>query len=173
MRTIFNMLAVGAVLLAGLSSARAADPVPPGGLTEAALKDLLDDEGYEVITTTDTDGGKQFLISFTKNKLEHKVLVAISPNRSKIWMSSTFTGMPPADKLTAEQMLKLLTFNSKSASFVIVDENTKKIYLKRPFDNRNVTSSSLRVELDKYTADVNSFQPIWLELRGRSLANNR
>lgn len=171
MRTTFNMLAASAILLTGFSMASAAEPTPAGGLTEATLRDMLDDEGFEVITKTNSEGGKYYVIGFTKNKIDFKLTVDISPSRTKLWLSTSFTGVPTADKLSPEQLMKMLASNSKSATFFVVDEKSKEVYLKRHFDNRSVTRATLRAELDRFTSDVTELRPVWKDLQAGNAGN--
>ena len=177
MRTIINMLAVGAVLLGGFSTARAAEPTPPatppGGVSENTIKNILLDQGYDVTLKADPEGNKYLAVTFSKNDLEFNLLVEISPSRTKVWIVHWFTGMPTADKLTATDMMKLLAFNNTSVSAISVNEKTKKIYLKRPLDNRGLTRAVVVAEIEKFAADVVEFRSIWDELRGDDDANNR
>lgn len=125
-------------------------------LDDAGLKSMLAGLGYEVKEA----GPGTYEIAITTDGLNIPVRTFITKNRAKVWLSVALMKKDAVDKLSREDLQKLLEANvTTGPSHFMIEGGWLK--LKMPFDNRAVAPLVLRNELDYLSARVSDTKALW------------
>jgi hypothetical protein len=125
-------------------------PAAPGVLTDEKLKEMLEAIGFDVREEKSSDGSFTFWIKKSVSGLTYEVSVSISPNKEKIWTTTTLADIAEAQLKMSERWVKLLELNDDiGPSYFRYNAKYKKIYMSRSTDNRAVTAKALREHLER------------------------
>ncbi|MBI1757019.1 MAG: hypothetical protein HY248_03605 [Fimbriimonas ginsengisoli] len=137
------------------SLARIQGDVQP--VTDDSLKATLDGMGYEPKKLS-----KGFLISIKRDSWTYYIQLVLSSDSSKLGFNSNLGAVESPEAVTAEQWKKLLVSNEDiDPSFFYFDESHKKLYLHRSLDNRSLSASFLRQQIDNFCANIKSTGDLW------------
>jgi len=130
---------------------------PPGGLTDAALKQMLLDMGYEPKGLS-----KGFLIAPKRGTWTINIQLVLSKDQSKIGLNANLGKVPNPETIPAASWLKLLVDNGNiDPSSFYFDKDQKKLYLHRVMDNRAVTPAVLRSQIENFSENVRDTNADW------------
>lgn len=147
----FVLLLVAVFALVGWQGTTANDK-----LDDAGLKTMLTNLGYEV----KEPGTSTFEVPMTAAGLNIPTRVFIAKSKSKIWLSVALITKEGVDKLTREDLQKILEKNVEVGPCHFMIEGGW-LKLKMAIDNRNVTPVILRSELDYLAARVGESKVVW------------
>jgi hypothetical protein len=167
-----SWLMAGLMTLAlGLTAlpAAAADTAPTapanGALTPETLGKLLTDMGLDPKKINDN----VYEVVVKRSNYVVYFRFQLSSDKSRLWVTSYLESIDDVSKVPADVMAKLLEWNFKASPSFFYFYNpadAKKpalryLYIARPVDNRNITASFLRLELDTMFDTVKNTQSLW------------
>lgn len=145
------LLLVAALALCGWQSTAQTEKID-----DAGLKSMLTGLGYEV----KEPGPSTFEVPIVANGLNIPTRVFIAKSKTKIWLSVALITKEGVDKLTREDLQKILEANvSVGPCHFMIEGGWLK--LKMAIDNRNVTPAIMRSELDYLAARVGDSKAVW------------
>jgi hypothetical protein len=151
----------------GLLPARAAD-TPPSPATQAlnheSLGKILSDMGYEPKKISDTT----YEVVVKRDGWSVYFRICFSNDKTKVWLISTLANIKDVNQVPAEPLAKLLMANNDhgpSAFYLakVDDKNkaAKVLKIGRPVDNRGLTASLLRIEIDTLFSTIKETKELW------------
>ncbi|MDE2436736.1 MAG: hypothetical protein KGM49_10790 [Sphingomonadales bacterium] len=127
-----------------------------GGVSETALRSVIESMGF-----APTKLNKGFLIKVTRDKWTLYVQLVLSDDGTKLGMNANL-GEVNVDAVTAVQWRNILVENGDiDPSQFFLNADTKKLYLHRALDNRNMTPQYLASQLDIFMGQVISTEKVW------------
>lgn len=130
--------------------------VESGTLDDASLKTMLSGLGYEV----KEPGTSTYEIPMSASGLNIPTRVFLSKGKTKIWLSVALLTKEAVDKLTRDDLQKILEANVDAGPCHFMIEKGW-LKMKVALDNRAVTPAVMRLELDYLAARIGDSKPIW------------
>ena len=132
-------------------------PAARGALSDASLLQMLNDLGY------DAKKLKQgYVVAIKQGEWTYNVQFVLSPNREKLGLNANMGTVDDTSTVTAAQWMNLLTANTDTApSFFYFNKNNKTLYMHRVLDNRFITSTILRQQVEAFTANIKDTADAW------------
>lgn len=125
-------------------------------LTDQSLKELLDGLGYEPKKLT-----TGYLVSIQKDGWTYHTQFVLSKDKTRIGMNANL-GNVDLDGTSATQWRDLLIANGNiDPSFFYVDKDTKKLYIHRVLDNREITPAYIRQQTENFCANIKDTNEAW------------
>jgi uncharacterized protein (TIGR03067 family) len=158
-------LAFLALIFTACAAVRADDPKkdPPKAkepvrLDAKSLGEMLVDMGLETKLIDDLFQK----IRWTIKDWGSPVWLSISTDKRTVWLYTEFELRPGFDKAPATAWLKLLEKNDAiGPSRFALDEKGKRLTLRRPLNNADLTAAQLRKELNSFVEDIKTNQDLW------------
>ena len=156
-----TILLFAATLLAGRLGAQEPQenvvPSARGVLDDSSLQQMLTDMGYEPKKLK-----QGFVVAINQGEWTFNVQFLISPNREKIGLNANMGTVADASTVTASQWMNLLASNTDVApSFFYYNKNNRTLYMHRILDNRCMTSTILRRQVEAFTTSIKDTAEIW------------
>ena len=144
------LLVISALALGGWQSQEATK------IDDAGLRGMLTGLGYEV----KEPGASTFEVPISNAGLNIPTRVFLAKSKSKIWLSVALMTKDGVDKLTQEDLRKLLEKNVEVGPCHFMIEGGW-LKMKMAIDNRNITPVILRAELEYLANRVADAKPVW------------
>lgn len=147
-----------------VGTVRAQEPAkedPCGRLEDADLPKLLENMGY---APEKVDDGVYRVVIDQDNWTIYLRFSLSTDGGQKVWITTSFGEIPNWEKAPAEPLMKLLILNDSigPAHFYVTQSGTsRKLNLAKAVDNRGITASVLRREIDKFVGSVKSTADNW------------
>lgn len=126
-------------------------------LTEENLKQMLDNMGFEPKKV-----GNGYQISIKRDTWTFYIHLILSGDKSKIGLNANLGLVENPDAVTAEQWKNLLISNGNiDPSFFFFDKDSKRLYLHRVLDNRGITPSFFRQQIENFCANIKDTGDLW------------
>ncbi len=126
-------------------------------LDNDGLKQMLDGLGYETKPLS-----KGFLIAEQLDDWTINTQVVLSGDGNKVGLNANLGEVTDPDAVSALQWRSLLVANGNiDPSAFYFDTDRKKLYLHRSFDNRGLTASILKKEIQNFTKNVKDTGDLW------------
>jgi len=126
-------------------------------LTDESLQKTLDGLGYEPKKL-----GNGYLISLKKDTWTYNMQFVLSKDLSRLGMNANLGVVEKPDEITAPKWMNLLVANGNiDPSFFFFDKDTKKLYIHRVLDNRAITPSYIRQQVDNFCANIKDTADSW------------
>jgi uncharacterized protein (TIGR03067 family) len=164
-------MALVVVLLVACSATRADDPKKPDSkespkakelvrLDLKSLGEMLTDMGYAPMLT-DEDTFQKILVSTSKDG-KFPVWLSIGKSKQFVWMYTSFTLPDDFEKAPANAWWKLLEKNDDiGPALFAIDEKHKRLVLRQPLSNANLTPQQLRKAITEYTGIITKNKELW------------
>jgi len=128
-----------------------------GQLDNEALGKLLSNMGYEPKALS-----KGWLIAVKQNTWTFNIQLVCSKDLTKIGLNANLGAVKDPDAITADQWKQLLISNEDiDPSCFYFDKDQKKLYMHRTIDNRGVTSSIIRTQVENFCSNMQSTEELW------------
>jgi len=156
---VVSLMAVilwGAAALAPMG--RAQDFVATEGqLNDDSLGKMLDSMGYEPKKLS-----KGWLIAIKRDTWTFNIQLVCSKDLTKVGINANLGAVKNPDAITASQWKELLISNSNiDPSCFYFDNDLKKLYMHRTMDNRGLTPSIIRVQVDNFCVNLKDTSELW------------
>lgn len=126
-------------------------------LTNEALLKTLNDMGLETRALS-----KGYLVTVHQDSWTLYVQFVLSADTTKLGMNANLGEVKNEATVTANQWKTVLETNIDiDPSSFNYDPKQKKLYIHRVLDNRNLTPTILRAQLDKFMNDIRSTENVW------------
>jgi len=152
LRTKWSLALLFVALLA-VCGWQAAEPTK---LDEPGLKNMLSGLGYEV----KEPGTGTYEVPMTASGLNIPTRVFLSKSKSKLWLSVALMTKDAVDKLTRDDLQKILEANVDIGPCHFMIEGGW-LKMKMALDNRDITPAVMRLELDYIAARVGESKAVW------------
>jgi hypothetical protein len=155
---VFMTCACGTrTLLHAEQAGQAASAAAPGTLTDASLRQMLDNMGLAPKPLS-----KGFLVSVKRDTWTIYVQLVLSSDQTKLGMNANCGLVENPDSVSAAQWKALLVANEDiDPSFFYFDASKKKLYLHRVLDNHGITPAFLRTQIDLFADNVRKTGDLW------------
>jgi hypothetical protein len=159
-------LTLSACAWSGQSVVRAEDDKSSvSTLTNENLQTFLTNLGYEAKKL----GEGAYQITIEQDDWTFRIKVSLSGNKEKIWMSTFLGEIADPSKVPADVLVKLLAANHDigPAHFYICNCKeckatvAKRLSLEKSLDNRNVSPTLIRKEMEKFCATIRETEDLW------------
>jgi hypothetical protein len=133
-------------------------------LTMEDLAKKLADMGYDLKKINDTS----YEVVIQRDNWKIYLTILFSADKTRLWLVSNLADIEDISKVPADVLAKLLDGNATcSPSFFYYNTDAKRPafrYLKiaRPVDNRGITASVLRTEIDALFDTIKNTKPVWM-----------
>jgi hypothetical protein len=132
-------------------------PLTRGVLSDTTLLQMLTDLGYE---PKKLKAG--YVIAIRQAEWTYNVQFVISPNREKIGLNANMGVVEDPAAVSASQWMNLLAANTETApSFFYYNKTNRTLYMHRVLDNRAMTSTILRDQVNAFTANIKDTADLW------------
>lgn len=129
----------------------------PQALDDDALSAMLTGLGYEPKKLT-----HGFLISAKKDDWTYYLQFVLSPDKTRLGMNANMGAVADPDAVTAAQWRGLLEQNIEiDPSSFNYDKTQKKLYLHRVLENRALTPSYVRTQIDNFCKNIHDTSDYW------------
>jgi len=126
-------------------------------LTDESLKQMLDNMGFEPKKV-----GSGYQIAIKRDTWTFYIHLILSEDKSKVGMNANLGVVENPDTVTAEQWKALLISNGNiDPSFFFFDKDSKKLYLHRVLDNRSITPSFFRQQIENFCSNIKDTGELW------------
>jgi hypothetical protein len=126
-------------------------------VTDEGLQQMLDNMGFDPKKL-----GKGYLITIKRDAWTYNMQILLSPDKTKIGFNANLGIVENPDSVTAEQWKNLLISNGNiDPSFFFFDKDTKKLYLHRVLDNRGITPSFMRQQIENFCGNIKETGDLW------------
>ena len=130
---------------------------PGDTLTDDSLLQTLVNMGYEPKKLS-----KGALIVVKQDTWTLNLQVVLSPNAEKVGLNANLGKVDDPDSITSSQWKGLLVSNGEiDPSAFYFDNDQKKLYLHRSFDNRGITPAILRREIERFSSNIQHTSDLW------------
>lgn len=127
-------------------------------LDDASLRAMLTGLGYEV----KEPGTTTFEVPMSAEGLNIPTRVFLSKSKTKVWISAALVMADGVNKLTREDLQKILEKNVEVGPCHFMIEGGW-LKMKMAIDNRAVTPALLRSELEFFAARVGTSKAVWMK----------
>jgi hypothetical protein len=137
----------------------AALPVPAiaASLDDATLQQMLTNMGYAPSKLS-----KGFLVAIKRETWTYYVQLVLSGDGTKLGLNANMGTISSLESVTASQWLSLLAANNDiDPSAFNVDRPTRKLYIHRSLDNRDVTPEFLRNQIESFINNIKNTETLW------------
>jgi hypothetical protein len=126
-------------------------------LSNGSLQEMLKGLGYEPKPLS-----KGYLIAIKKDTWTYNMQLVLSGDGTKLGINANLGSVADPDSITASQWKGLLIENSEiDPSCFYFDKDQKKLYLHRVLDNRAITPSYLRQQVENFCANIKETADFW------------
>lgn len=154
------LLGVGTLVAGSIRAQEPQEEVAPatrGVLNDASLQQMLVDMGYEPKKLK-----QGYVVAIKQGEWTFNVQFLISPNKEKIGLNANVGTVDDTSAVTAAQWMNVLASNTDIApSFFYFNKNNRTLYMHRVLDNRCITSTILRQQVDAFTASIKDTAEVW------------
>ena len=134
--------------------------IPPpvrGSVGEPGLQQMLVDLGYEPKKLK-----QGYVVAIKEADWTYNVQLVLSANREKIGLNANVGNVEDPAAVAAKEWLGVLAANTDIApSFFYFNKNNKTLYIHRVVDNRLVTGTLLRKQIEAFTANIKETADVW------------
>lgn len=135
----------------------AARPVTRGTLTESTLVQMLEDLRYEPRKLR-----QGYVVTIREDDWTYNVQLVISPNGEKIGLNANIGVVDDPVSVRAADWQNVLAENTAiSPSFFYYNKANRTLYMHRVIDNRCVTATILRQQIQAFTEDIRESADAW------------
>jgi hypothetical protein len=163
-----RMLLAGTVLVLGMTAlvqadepAKTEDKKPAAVLmTDARLKEMLDNLGMEFTESKSTTGKAMQRMVMKRTGWTFVVYASVSPNTRYIWLSAPLCPLPSTDKARADILEKILQKNNDIGPIAFVCKG-RQLYLDMPVPTENLKPVQFRKDLDLLIDTIRDTVTLW------------
>jgi len=132
-------------------------PSGDGTLNDESLHQMLVGMGYEPGKLS-----KGFLLTLKRESWTYYVQLVLSPDGTKLGLNANLGVVPQPEAIPAATWRKLLEDNiDVDPSSFNFDPKLKKVFLHRVLDNRSLTASTLRIQIDRFCDNIHDTADDW------------
>ncbi len=154
------VLCLATVLAARLRAQEPQDPgvsTARGVLSDISLHQMLTDMGYEPKKLK-----QGYVVGIKQGEWTFNVQFLISGNSEKIGLNANVGAVDDTTSVTASQWMNVLATNTDIApSFFYFNKTNRTLYVHRVLDNRCMTSTILRQQVEAFTANIKDTADVW------------
>jgi hypothetical protein len=171
MRCFSTACAVLAILALAIATTRAPAQKPPAGepktepapLTLEALKNMLDQMGYEYEEGKDDKGQvRNYTVTIARDSWTFVITLSVSGNQELVWLFAPLKKLNDTEQVPSSILLKMLSVNGDQGPPMFeFNERTNRFALSMPLLNRGVTPAILRKSLDRLTTQIRGTESLW------------
>ena len=129
-------------------------------LTDATLKTVLENMGYNVNETKKKDGTSSFDVDMSITDYTVHPIIELSPSKRYIWIEIPLFEVP-ANATGFDASALLVQNDSIGPYFFSLNSSSKKLYLNYPILNSAVTPSIVKSAMDGAVSVLNSTSALW------------
>ena len=154
---VLSVVLWGSLVVAPASHAQEVVSAAQASLTNDDLKTMLSNLGLEPKPLS-----KGFLLAIKRDTWTINMQIVLSPDLTKLGLNANLGKIDNPETVTAEQWKNLLISNGDiDPSAFYFDKDQGKLYLHRSMDNRDVSPSFLRKQIDNFADNVKSTADLW------------
>lgn len=132
----------------------------PTRLDFKALGEMLTDMGYDP-KVTDNNTFQKIQVSTAKDGA-YSVWLSVSPSKQYVWLYTSFSLPEGFEKAPAASWRKLLEKNDDIGPALFgVDESAKRLVLRQPVANADITPAQLRKAITGYVDTITKNKDLW------------
>lgn len=133
-------------------------------LSMAQVKSMVEALGYETKELSGTPGKEKYEFKVTRTGYDLPMAIEISPSKNYIWITLFFGKLASETTLNQSQLYKMLSANYivQPCQYYITD--SRNVMLAIAIDNREVSSSVLRRNIDKLADDAVKTADVWKDI---------
>jgi uncharacterized protein (TIGR03067 family) len=131
-----------------------------GVMTIASLREMLEGLGYEIDTMYSTN--ERLWVRFDHPNLSTVFSISLSGSKKFIWFLASLTKLDRPNDIPQPALLRLLkeSHNQGPAYFKLINDE-KYLYLTQSMENREVTPTALRWNVDYFDDAIVNSAPAW------------